>query len=72
MYKVEIIARYIVNKCIREHHPITNLQLQKILYGLAEEYRKKNSELFMKNSPLKLNPQKGRPSTTLETLLATE
>lgn len=46
MYKVEIIAKYIVNKCIREHHPITNLQLQKILYGLAEEYRKENSELF--------------------------
>ena len=32
MYSAEDIAAYIVNRCIDNRRPITNLQLQKILY----------------------------------------
>lgn len=34
MYTAQEIARYVVNKCVRDRHPISNLQLQKILYFL--------------------------------------
>lgn len=33
-------AIYIVKKCIEDHHPISNLQLQKILYFIQREYLK--------------------------------
>ena len=32
MYPVLELAKYIVVKCINDRHPISNLQLQKILY----------------------------------------
>ena len=32
------IAKYIINKCTIDNRPITNLQLQKILYFLQREY----------------------------------
>ena len=34
MYTAQEVARYVVNKCATEGHPISNLQLQKILYFL--------------------------------------
>lgn len=36
------IARYIINKCIDLGRPVSNLQLQKILYYVQGEYMKKN------------------------------
>ncbi|MBD5113122.1 MAG: DUF4065 domain-containing protein [Ruminococcaceae bacterium] len=42
------LARYIVNKCVEDNHPITNLQLQKILYYIQRDYLKKhNTRAFM-------------------------
>lgn len=32
MYKASLLAKYIVDKCTNDGRPITNLQLQKILY----------------------------------------
>lgn len=42
------IAKYIINKCIDLERPITNLQLQKILYYVQGEFIKKTGgkELF--------------------------
>lgn len=38
MYKAVDIAKYIINKCISLGRPISNLQLQKILYYVQGEY----------------------------------
>lgn len=38
IYQAMDIARYVLNKCTNENHPISNLQLQKILYFLQREY----------------------------------
>lgn len=38
------LAKYIVNKCVEDNHPITNLQLQKILYYVQREYLRKYDE----------------------------
>lgn len=32
MYKTLDVAKYIINKCINDNFPISNMQLQKILY----------------------------------------
>lgn len=37
-YDALYIAKYIINKCTSERNPITNLQLQKILYFLQREH----------------------------------
>ena len=37
-YKAVNIARYIINKCTADEHPISNLQLQKILYYVQKEF----------------------------------
>lgn len=39
-YKVLNIAHYVVDKCTNENNPISNLQLQKILYFLQRDYLK--------------------------------
>lgn len=39
MYTAKDIAKYIVNKCIKDNRPVSNLQLQKILYFCQKEYR---------------------------------
>lgn len=42
------IAQYIIDKCTREQHPISNLQLQKILYFLQKKYLvDKGQKLFI-------------------------
>ncbi len=38
MYPALDIAKYIVTKCKRDEKPISNLQLQKILYYIQREY----------------------------------
>lgn len=40
------MARYIIDKCTREEKPVSNLQLQKILYYLQKTFLKNNNELF--------------------------
>ena len=38
IYAAMDIAKYIINKCTMENWPISNLQLQKILYFLQKKY----------------------------------
>lgn len=38
MYPVLELAKYIVAKCIKDNNPISNLQLQKILYYIQRKY----------------------------------
>lgn len=40
------IAKYIINKCTVDKHPISNLQLQKILYYIQREFLRKGIEPF--------------------------
>lgn len=40
------IAKYVITKCTKDGCPISNLQLQKILYNLQKAYLQKGSELF--------------------------
>lgn len=37
MYSAMEITKYIINKCTKEKHPISNLQLQKILYYIQKK-----------------------------------
>lgn len=47
MYNALDIAKYIVKKCIDDNKPISNLQLQKILYFIQVYYlTNKNTPLF--------------------------
>lgn len=47
VYNALDIAKYIVTKCTSENYPITNLQLQKILYFLQKNYLvEKGHKLF--------------------------
>ncbi len=46
MYKAIEVARYIVNKCIDDDYPVSNLQLQKILYFIQRYYLQNNNQLF--------------------------
>lgn len=47
MYPAMKIAKYIVAKCVRDASPISNLQLQKILYYVQREYvRQTGDPLF--------------------------
>lgn len=39
-------AKYIINKCSIEQHPISNLQLQKILYCIQRDFLKNNMLAF--------------------------
>ena len=41
MYPVLEIAKYIVKKCIKNDKPITNLQLQRILYCVQRDFLQK-------------------------------
>lgn len=44
------IARYIINKCIELGRPVSNLQLQKILYYVQGEYiRSTNGEVLFED-----------------------
>ena len=38
------VAKYIITKCTRDEHPISNLQLQKILYILQKEYLQRDQK----------------------------
>lgn len=46
MKKALEIAKYVVTKCVDDKKPISNLQLQKILYFIQIDYLKKGIEPF--------------------------
>ena len=46
MNSVMNIAKYVINKCTREKHPISNLQLQKILYYIQKNFLDNGEEAF--------------------------
>ena len=46
MYKAMDLSAYIVSKCIKEDCPISNLQLQKILYYIQKAFLDKDSLAF--------------------------
>lgn len=46
MYRAIDIAKYVVTKCVRDSHPISNLRLQEILYYLQKKYISIGSQLF--------------------------
>lgn len=43
MYTALEVAKYIINKCIQLGRPISNLQLQKILYYIQGQYMRDNN-----------------------------
>ena len=47
MYDSLVIAQYIISKCFKEEHPVSNLRLQKLLYLVqGQSYRILNKKLF--------------------------
>ena len=46
MYKAIDLANYIVDKCIKDDAPITNLQLQRILYFVQKDFLKRGYQAF--------------------------
>lgn len=46
MYDAVDLSKYIVTKCIADGHPISNLQLQKILYYIQKDFLNRNDIAF--------------------------
>ena len=46
MYKAMDLSKYIVSKCIEDGHPISNLQLQKILYYIQKDFLSRGDQAF--------------------------
>lgn len=46
MYSALNIAKYIIDKCTRENRPVSNLQLQKILYYIQREFLQQGKMAF--------------------------
>ena len=46
MYTALDLSKYIVSKCVEDGHPISNLQLQKILYYIQVHFLTHNSIAF--------------------------
>ena len=46
MYSALNVAKYIIDKCTRENYPISNLQLQKILYYIQREFLQRGPKAF--------------------------
>lgn len=49
MYSALDVAKYTVSKCVSEQKPISNLQLQKILYYIQKEFLKIDKQAFDDN-----------------------
>lgn len=47
MYAAIDLSKYIVSKCIRDGHPISNLQLQKILFYIQKDFLSKGYIAFV-------------------------
>jgi uncharacterized phage-associated protein len=46
MYQALALSTYIVSKCIKDNSPISNLQLQKILYYIQRDFLKNGAIAF--------------------------
>ncbi|WP_275442883.1 Panacea domain-containing protein [Petralouisia muris] len=46
MYSVLEIAKYIIDKCTEDRCPVSNLQLQKILYYVQREFLQQGTKAF--------------------------
>ena len=46
MYSALELSKYIVTKCINDGKPISNLQLQKILYYIQRDFLKQGEPAF--------------------------
>lgn len=46
MYSALNIAKYIIDKCTKARYPISNLQLQKILYYIQREFLRQGTNAF--------------------------
>lgn len=46
MYTAIDLSKYIVSKCIDDSHPISNLQLQKILYYIQKDFLSRDDIAF--------------------------
>ena len=46
MYTAIDLSKYIVLKCIQDEHPISNLQLQKILYYIQKDFLSRDDLAF--------------------------
>lgn len=46
MYDAVELAKYIVSKCIKDERPISNLQLQKMLYYIQKEFVDNDTRAF--------------------------
>lgn len=46
MYTAIDLSKYIVEKCINDNHPISNLQLQKILYYIQMDFLRRGDIAF--------------------------
>ena len=49
MYTAINLSKYIVSKCINDSHPISNLQLQKILYYIQKDFLSRDNIAFPDN-----------------------
>jgi len=49
MYSALNIAKYIIDKCTKDKNPISNLQLQKILYYIQREFLQQGAMAFSEN-----------------------
>ena len=49
MYKAMELSTYIVSKCIKEDCPISNLQLQKLLYYIQKAFLDRGDRAFSDN-----------------------
>lgn len=45
-YSALKIAKYVIDKCTRDEQPVSNLQLQKILYYIQKTFLKNGTEAF--------------------------
>lgn len=46
MYSALNMAKYIIDKCTKDRYPISNLQLQKILYYIQREFLQQGTVAF--------------------------
>ena len=52
MYNAIDLSKYIVSKCVKDGHPVSNLQLQKILY-LAPNHEKMGKGVTLNEEEVK-------------------
>lgn len=48
-YDVINLSKYIITKCVKKNTPITNMQLQQILYQIQKVFLKKDEYAFIDN-----------------------